>query len=307
MFKNSASKIAGRILGLNPIQGYRSNALDVFIATENELLEQEKAACLSLRQKVKEMEADIAAEQSGARKGDWIQTYCSRQFWALDPRPEDFDIRDIAHALSMICRFNGHCLRFYSVAEHSILMAIYFIKKGEYANALWALLHDGTEAYLCDVPRPIKPYLTGYKEVEDSLMAVIAERFGLGGVVMPKAVKDTDYAILFAEAEQNMGPAPATWNSPVAALDIKLQYWTPEQAERNFLHVFEALTNPHVEIDYELIFANDNKPAAQVDISDIVEVDDWLKALDAEGGKAFLPRHAIEALLSSARANQKAA
>jgi hypothetical protein len=214
---------------------------------------------------------------------------------------------DIAHALSMICRFNGHCIRYYSVAEHSILMAIYFIKKGDYANALWALLHDGTEAYLCDIPRPIKPYLTGYKEVEDSLMSIIAKRFHLDGVTMPKAVKDIDYAILFAEAAQNMGPAPTAWNSPVDALDVKLQYWTPEQAERNFLHVFDVLTNPNTEIDYDLLFTNDNKPAAQVDISNIVEVSDWLKVLDADGGKASLPRHAIEALLSAARTNQLAA
>ncbi|WP_315921587.1 hypothetical protein [Mesorhizobium sp. SP-1A] len=258
----------------------------------------------------REFQADLTVGSQDVvdeRNGDWIQTYCSRQFWALDPRPEDFDIRDIAHALSMICRFNGHCLRFYSVAEHSILMAIHFIKKGEYSNALWALLHDGTEAYLCDVPRPIKPYLTGYKEVEDSLMSVIATRFMLDGDIMPKAVKDVDYAILFAEAAQNMGPAPEVWSSPVEPLNVKLQYWTPEQAERNFLLVYEAITNPEIELDYELIFANDNKPAAQVDISDIVEVNDWLKALDTEGGKASLPRQAIEALLSAARANQQAA
>lgn len=244
---------------------------------------------------------------NATRKGDWIQTYCSRQFWVIDPRPDDFDIRDIAHALSLICRFNGHCLRFYSVAEHSILMAIYFLKKGQYANAYWALMHDCTEAYLCDVPRPIKPLLPGYKEVENNLMRMAAIKFGLQGSAMPTAVKDVDYAILFAEAEQNMGPAPEVWNSPVKPLNVKLQYWTPEQAERNFLMVFEAITNPDVQLDYELIFANDNKPAAQVDISDIVEVNDWLKALDAEGGKASLPRHAIEALLSAARANQKAA
>lgn len=241
------------------------------------------------------------------RVGDWIQTYSSRQFWAMDPRPEDFNIIDIAHALSLICRFNGHCIRFYSVAEHSILMAIHFIRKGDYANALWALLHDGTEAYLCDIPRPIKPYLNGYREVEDKLMSLISESFKLNGVTMPKAVKDVDYAILFAEAAQNMGPAPTAWNSPVDALDVKLQYWTPEQAERNFLHVFDVLTNPNAEIDYELIFTNDNKPAVQVDISDIAEVDDWLTTLDTEGGNASLPRHAIEMLLRAARANQKAA
>ena len=51
---------------------------------------------------------------------DWIQTYSGKKFYPLDPRPEDIDIRDIAHALSLNCRFNGHCRCFYSVAEHSV-------------------------------------------------------------------------------------------------------------------------------------------------------------------------------------------
>ncbi len=54
--------------------------------------------------------------QTSNRKGEWIQTYTGKQFWPLDPRPEDIDIEDIAHALALTCRFNGHCDYFYSVA-----------------------------------------------------------------------------------------------------------------------------------------------------------------------------------------------
>lgn len=57
------------------------------------------------------------------RRGDWMQTYTGRQFWPLDPLPEDVFIEDIAHALSMQCRYAGHVTRFYSVAEHSVLIA----------------------------------------------------------------------------------------------------------------------------------------------------------------------------------------
>ena len=58
-----------------------------------------------------------------ARKGDWMQTYTGRQFWPIDPRANEVHIEDIAHALSMMCRYNGHCRTFYSVAEHSVLVS----------------------------------------------------------------------------------------------------------------------------------------------------------------------------------------
>ena len=59
------------------------------------------------------------------RRGDWMQTHSGLRFYPLDPRPEDIRIEDIAHALPMICRFNGHCSRFYSVAEHSLNVAAF--------------------------------------------------------------------------------------------------------------------------------------------------------------------------------------
>ena len=82
------------------------------------------------------------------RNGSWLQTYTGIQFWPLDPRPEEIDIQDIAHALSLLCRFNGHCQRFYSVAEHSVHVST--ILAPEFG--LWGLLHDAAEAYLSDIP-----------------------------------------------------------------------------------------------------------------------------------------------------------
>ncbi len=147
-------------------------------------------------------------------RGDWIQTAHGRQFWPIDPRPDEVFIDDIAHALSMLCRFGGHCLHFYSVAEHSVLLS----RAAPPEHKLWALLHDAGEAYLVDVPRPLKPFLAGYREAEDKIMLAICERFGLPAE-MPAPLKDLDKRILFDERTQNMATAPVRWATPVLAPD----------------------------------------------------------------------------------------
>ena len=92
----------------------------------------------------------------------------------FDPTPEMICIEDIAHALSHQCRFGGHLPEFYSVAEHSW----YCSQLVKPRHKLAALLHDASEAYLLDIPRPIKNHLTNYKEIEHKLMLLIAEKFG---------------------------------------------------------------------------------------------------------------------------------
>ncbi|KLK91389.1 phosphohydrolase [Microvirga vignae] len=169
------------------------------------------------------------------RRGDWIQTYSGAQFWPMDPRAGDIRLQDIAHALSMLCRYTGHCKRFYSVAEHSVLLS----EVVEPKHRLWALLHDASEAYLVDVPRPVKPFLTGYREAEGEIMLCVAERFGLSAT-MPKAVKEADNRILTDEATQNMSAPPVPWSNMGEPLGVTLRYWSPERAEREFLEAVEA-------------------------------------------------------------------
>lgn len=182
-----------------------------------------------------------APSHNGAR-GDWMQTYRGGQFWPLDPDPAAIDIEDIAHSLSMQCRYAGHCIRFYSVAEHSVHVANHLKRAGEPVNVqLWGLLHDASEAYLVDVPRPLKPFLPGYQEAERRVMAAIAVRFSLCPPAPPE-VKETDNRILCDEAAQNMAEPPESWDLIGPPLGVTLKYWWPELAKEAFLTKFRQLT-----------------------------------------------------------------
>ena len=176
------------------------------------------------------------------RAGDWIQTYTGRQFWPLSPRAEDIDVLDIAHALSNLCRFGGHCVQFYSVAQHSVLVsqACERMAPEVPGAALWGLLHDASEAYLADVPRPVKPYMTGYQELETQLQQAVARRFDLRWPI-PEIVKRVDNAILADEMARLMVAPPADWNLLEPELGVVFDPMTSVEAERSFLTRFEAL------------------------------------------------------------------
>lgn len=167
-------------------------------------------------------------------RGDWMQTFSGRQFWPLDPDPALIDIVDIAHALSNACRFAGHVTRFYSVAEHCVLMSMMVSP----AAQRWALLHDASEAYLVDVPRPVKPFLPGYREAEDAVMRAVCARFHLE---MPAEVKEADNRILSDERAQAMAPCIVDWNLPGPPLGVHIGFRSPVEAKHAFLAQFHAL------------------------------------------------------------------
>jgi hypothetical protein len=171
------------------------------------------------------------------RKGDWIQTYTGKKFWPLDPIREDIDIADIAHALSNQCRFAGHCMHFYSVAEHCVHVS----KVLPHEFALAGLLHDAAEAYLVDVPRPIKPFLKEYAGFEEVLITHIFARFNVSKSFNSKEIINADEAVLSAESYQVMSCPPVDWGISVPPADIKVQFWTPKKAEQNFLKRFYTL------------------------------------------------------------------
>lgn len=170
-------------------------------------------------------------------KDSWVQTYTGKQFFPLMPSESMICIEDIAHALGKVCRFNGHTIRFYSVAEHSVYVSRYVSEK----NALWGLLHDATEAYLGDIVRPLKPFLNGYRKIEENLGRCIAEKFNLEWP-MPDEIKQVDTAILYDESEQVMSRKPQEWPQlGLPPLGIVILGFNYDDATRMFLERYNEI------------------------------------------------------------------
>lgn len=173
------------------------------------------------------------------RIGDWMQTYTGRAYWPMSPNAADVHLADIAHALSMLCRYGGHTRRFYSVAEHSVLVSM--VVPSEFA--LQGLMHDATEAYVSDVIRPLKQNLSNYAEIEQLNWLAIAERFGLPFTLAPE-VKHADNAVLLAERDALLDTPPIAWDwaRDLKPARVPIKGYTPTVAEFAFLKRFEQLT-----------------------------------------------------------------
>lgn len=175
------------------------------------------------------------------RLGSWMQTYSGRAVYPMELQPEDIDIQDIAHALSQQCRYAGHTKRFYSVAEHSVLIAKWLLQRRDGWIALEGLLHDATEAYLVDVPRPVKPFLVGYRQAEESAWEAIAQRFGVDQRGYHAIVHEADCRILHDERAALMAPCVREWEIGGEPLGVKIEGWPPERAKTEFLAMFAEL------------------------------------------------------------------
>jgi 5'-deoxynucleotidase YfbR-like HD superfamily hydrolase len=145
-----------------------------------------------------------------------------------------------------MCRFGGHCRRFYSVAQHSCLLAdLMFEGGGDAAASRWALLHDAAEAYLLDLPHPLKHRSELgrlYRAVEAPLQAAIVRRFGLPAEP-PATLKALDNELLAAEKAELM---PPIWEWPelagVEAAVVEIDPWPPERARAEFLERFDRFS-----------------------------------------------------------------
>ncbi len=169
-------------------------------------------------------------------RGDWCRTRSGGRFYPADPRPEDFSIHDIASGLSKMCRFSGQIEKFYSVAEHSVLVATILPPE----LRLQGLLHDATEAYLGDITRPVKRLLPEYQALEDRVWRAIAARFGVPEEMAPE-VKAADNDVLLAEKSVLFARDPG-WTVPGKPADVPIFCFDHADAEDLFIRCFNNLT-----------------------------------------------------------------
>lgn len=167
-----------------------------------------------------------------------ITTYTGRVIDPFNIAPSDIDIVDIIHALPLLCRFNGHCRGFYSVAQHSVLVSesldAICKQRIDHRPARWGLLHDAAEIYLSDIPAPLKASMPEIESAEQHILMAIGEKFELNWPI-PQLVLNADKVALATEWRdlRNGHPVPPSilhierWTEPIVAL------W-PHEAKRLF-------------------------------------------------------------------------
>lgn len=164
---------------------------------------------------------------------DKIRTASGRLLDIHSPDANDILIGDIAHALSHLCRFAGHTVGFYSVAQHSYLTST--LVDDEHKMA--ALLHDASEAYLVDIPRPLKKYIPEYIAIEKNLMSVIARKFGFEWPLHPH-VKGADELMLTIEWDELM-VCRKEYKRTLIPEGLRCE--DPQTAKKRFLKEYELL------------------------------------------------------------------
>lgn len=171
-----------------------------------------------------------------------ITTYTGHKFDPMNPQMETLDIRDIAHALSLTCRGNGHVKQFFSVGQHCIMCAREAMARGYSKRVvLGCLLHDASEAYMSDVPRPFKEMLPEYVKLEEKLIDLIYTRF-IGSTLSEeelKLVSKVDDAVLYYDMLELFG---VLWGEK-SVLEVEPNYTIQpfEEVEQTYLKLFEEI------------------------------------------------------------------
>lgn len=168
---------------------------------------------------------------------DYLQTYTGKKFFILNPTVDSIDIIDIAHALSLLCRYNGHCRTFYSVGQHAVWVAN-IIKHlgGTVDDQLYGLHHDASESFITDIPRPVKPHLNNYLELEKKISDVIYEHFNIKQTpAKHELMKRADNIALAMEYRDLMNKSDTPWVLDEKPLPIRIEPLQPKVVEKLYL------------------------------------------------------------------------
>ena len=164
----------------------------------------------------------------------WIQTFTGKHIDVFNPKVEDIDIIDIAHALAMKCRFNGHSNSFYSVAEHCVRMTIWPLP----GDVRLRLMHDAAEAYIPDVSTPIKERLNFHNIIEDNLFKIISLKFQLP--LYNNDIRKADQIMLATEIRDLMND-PKDWGLQYQPYSSRIKPWRWQHAKKIFLLIAEGV------------------------------------------------------------------
>jgi hypothetical protein len=220
---------------------------------------------------------DVLREKNMSESLDqsvYMMTYSGRRFTMFDPQPEDILIEDIAHALSLLCRFTGHVQYFYSVAQHSVLVSQHVPAE----LAFEGLMHDAAEAYISDLSRPIKhsPRMQGYLKLEGIVERAIARKFGLP-LQMSPGIKTVDNLLVCDEA-RNLYRKPPEWTTHHPSIGLDLTPWGPERAEGEFLRRFRAHGGDDGFFNFALTCVSCNWAKHSYTLSEFLSWLEWVKS-----------------------------
>jgi hypothetical protein len=211
----------------------------------------------------------------------FIETYTGRAFYPLAPNIEAVSIIDIAHALANQCRYSGHTAFFYPTAQHCCLLAGYVVKTGGRAiDALQILMHDAAEAYLIDMPRPVKQHMPVFRQWDHSINKVIRSWMDWDNLPIPTWQDELDSRIIADERAQLMSRSGNDWGHQMAPLGVRIEPWTPEEAEKAFLIQYAAYSHEaygahqYLNTDWGIPAKLYHSTASDHDeIADVMEVD----------------------------------
>lgn len=182
----------------------------------------------------------------------WIQTYSGKRVNLLSFMECDVSLQDIAHSLANLCRFNGHTIEYYSVAQHSVLVS-YLVRE---QHAIGGLMHDAAEAYIGDIIRPIKRISYPLEKIEDHIKTKIIGALGRFDIdIVSDEITAADNNALKAEANLLITKPPNSWF--ISGLNDKMTetaenwlkevgFWLPEVAKEKFKDRYQQLTGYHV-------------------------------------------------------------